>query len=128
MKTIIAIPSSNPGGMEAPLGAHFGHCDLYTLITVENGETTHVEVVPNVPHQQGGCMAPVQYLASKGANALIAGGMGLRPLMGFNQVGIKVYFGGQAPTVGAAGEGYLQGSLPEFRQEHTCGGGGMHQG
>ena len=55
MKTIIAIPSTNPGGMEAPLGAHFGHCDLYTLITVENGETTQVDVVPNVPHQHARC-------------------------------------------------------------------------
>lgn len=124
MKTIIAIPSSNPGGMEAPLGAHFGHCDLYTLVTIENGETTNVEVAPCVPHQQGGCMAPVQYLAGKGANALIAGGMGFRPLMGFNQVGIKVYYGGQAATVGAAVEDFIKGGLPEFTQEHTCGGGG----
>jgi predicted Fe-Mo cluster-binding NifX family protein len=68
-------------------------------------------------------MAPVQYLAGKGARALIAGGMGLRPLMGFNQVGIQVFFGGDSRTVGEALEGFLKGTLPEFRQEHTCGGG-----
>lgn len=124
MSRIIAIPSTNPGGLEAPLGAHFGHCDLYTLVTAENGEVSEVKVIPNVPHQQGGCMAPVQHLASNGVTQLIAGGMGLRPLMGFNQVGIQVYFGGGAQTVGEAVQAMLAGELPEFKQEHTCGGGG----
>jgi predicted Fe-Mo cluster-binding NifX family protein len=51
--------------------------------------------------------------------------MGLRPLMGFNQVGIEVYFGGEAQTVGQAVEAMLEGRLTEFKQEHTCGGGGQ---
>ena len=63
MNTLIAIPSTAPGGMEAPLGAHFGHCDLYTMVSVEDKEIKSVEVIPNMPHQQGGCMAPVNYLA-----------------------------------------------------------------
>jgi predicted Fe-Mo cluster-binding NifX family protein len=124
MRTIVAIPSSSPGGLDAMLGAHFGHCDLYTLVTLEDKAVQSVEVIPNVPHQQGGCMAPVQYLADNGAQALIAGGMGLRPLMGFNQVGINVYFGGEARRVGDALNAFIEDKLPEFRQEHTCGGGG----
>jgi predicted Fe-Mo cluster-binding NifX family protein len=44
--------------------------------------------------------------------------------MGFNQVGIEVYFGGQAQTVGEAVDAILEGKLPQFSQEHTCGGGG----
>lgn len=123
MNQIIAIPSVSPGGLEAELGAHFGHCDLYTLVTIENGEITNVNVVPNVPHQQGGCMAPVKYLAEKGARALIAGGMGLRPLMGFNQVGINVFYGADMKTVGDAVKAFVDGTLPQFSQEHTCGGG-----
>lgn len=126
MSRIIAIPSANPGGLDAPLGAHFGHCDLYTLVTAENGEVSKVNVIPNVPHQQGGCMAPVQHLSANGVTQLIAGGMGLRPLMGFNQVGIQVFFGGGAQTVGEAVQAMLAGKLPEFKQEHTCGGGGGH--
>ena len=126
MNTLIAIPSAQPGGLEAGLGAHFGHCDLYTLVAVENGEVKDVQVVPNVPHQQGGCMAPVNYLAQKGVQKLIAGGMGLRPLMGFNQAGIEVYFGGQVQTVGQAIDAILDGTLPQFGQEHTCGGGAAH--
>ncbi len=124
MSTILAIPSSHPGGLEAELGAHFGHCDLYTLVTLDNQTIQAVEVIPNVPHQQGGCMAPVKYLAEQGAKALIAGGMGLRPLMGFNQVGIAVYYGGQSRRVDQAVNAFIKDELPEFRQEHTCGGSG----
>lgn len=126
MSRIIAIPSQQPGGLDAGLGAHFGHCDMYTLVTVDDGKVADVKVIPNVPHQQGGCMAPVQHLAGNGVKQLIAGGMGLRPLMGFNQVGIEVYFGGDAQTVGQAVEAMLAGRLPQFRQEHTCGGGAGH--
>lgn len=120
---LIAIPSTSPGGLDAPLGAHFGHCDLYTLVSVEDDRISNVAVIPNVPHQQGGCMAPVQYLASKGVKQLIAGGMGLRPLMGFNQVGIEVFHGGEARTVGEAVQSAIEGKLAEFQQRHTCGGG-----
>ena len=125
--TIVAIPSSHPGGLEAPLGAHFGHCDLYTLVRIADGKIEEVATLPNVPHQQGGCMAPVNHLAQNGVQVLIAGGMGMRPLMGFNQVGITVLYGGSARTVGEAVDGLMKGQLQQFTSEFTCGGGGAPQ-
>ena len=122
--TVVAIPSSHPGGLEAELGAHFGHCDLYTLVRIAQGKIEEVATLPNVPHQQGGCMAPVNHLAQNGVQVLIAGGMGMRPLMGFNQVGIDVLYGGGAQTVAEAVEALLQGRLQRFTTEFTCGGGG----
>ena len=124
MKALVAVPSENPGGLDAPLGAHFGHCAMYTLINVEDAQIKDVKVIPNMPHEQGGCMAPVNYLSENGVKALIAGGMGMRPLMGFNQVGIEVYFGGDHRTVGEAVNALVAGNLAQFSQEHTCGGGG----
>jgi predicted Fe-Mo cluster-binding NifX family protein len=47
--------------------------------------------------------------------------MGMRPLMGFNQVGITVLYGGSAQTVGDAVDGLLEGSLQRFTIEFTCG-------
>ena len=123
---IVAVPSSAPGGLEAPVSAHFGHSECYTLITVEKNQITAVEIISNVPHAQGGCMAPVRYLAHKGATALIAGGMGQRPLAGFNQNGINVYYDGKAQTVGQALDALLNGNLSLFNQNHTCGGGDCH--
>ena len=127
MNTLIAVPSANPGGLEASIDAHFGHCALYTLVEIEDGELKDVRTLPSCPHEQGGCMAPVNYLAQNNVKALISGGMGMRPLMGFNQVGIEVYHGSGAPTVGVAIEAFLRESLPPFTQDQTCGGGGGHQ-
>jgi predicted Fe-Mo cluster-binding NifX family protein len=121
---IVAIPSTHPGGLEAQIGAHFGHCDLYTLVKIDAGKVMEVATLPNVPHQQGGCMAPVNHLAQHGVKVLIAGGMGMRPLMGFNQVGIQVLYGNGVHTVGEAIAALLQGQLPQFTTDFTCGGGG----
>lgn len=119
----IAIPSTAPGGLAAEVGAHFGHCDLYTVVDVKEGQIAQVSTLPNVPHQQGGCLAPVNHLAKHGVTVLIAGGMGLRPLMGFNQAGIEVFRGTEATNVEAAVQALLSGDLQQFSREHTCGGG-----
>jgi len=123
VKKVVAVPSASPGGLEAALAEHFGHCDLYTLVTLEDDQIKDIEIIPSVPHQQGGCLAPVQHLAQHETGVLIAGGMGMRPLMGFNQVGIEVYHGGGASTVREAVAALVEGRLPQFGQEHTCGGG-----
>jgi len=119
---IIAIPSETPGGLNAGIGMHFGHCDLYTIVETKDREIVVVRTLPNVPHQQGGCMAPVNYLASNGVKVLIAGGMGMRPLMGFQQAGVRVVYGAGAPSVGHAVNAFLMDSLPTFSTENPCGG------
>lgn len=123
---IIAVPSETPGGLDAAVGMHFGHCDLYTIVEAKNGEIVDVRTLPNVPHQQGGCMAPVNHLARNGVKVLIAGGMGLRPLMGFQQAGVQVVHGAGLPSVGHAVQAFLMDSLPTFSTENTCGGGAPH--
>ncbi len=129
MKSItVAVPSTHPGGLDSSLGAHFGHCDLYTIVEVAEGQVQNVRTLQNVPHQQGGCMAPVNHLAQNGVQVLIAGGMGMRPLMGFNQVGIDVLYGGSVQTVGEAVDAFLKGNLRQFTSDFTCGGGGGQTG
>ena len=120
---LVAIPSKAPGGLEAGVDSHFGHCEMYTLVAVEDGKAVDVKTIPNIPHEQGGCLAPVNYLAGHEVKALISGGMGMRPLMGFHQVGIDVFFGNGAANVQEAIEGFAKGALPRFSEEFTCGGG-----
>lgn len=120
--TIVAVPSAMPGGLEAPVGEHFGHCEIYTLVEIGGEGVLSVSTLPGVPHEHGGCLAPVQYLAGQGVKALIAGGMGMRPLMGFKQMGIEVYHGGGAESVEHAVKALLEGRLQRFSTEFTCGG------
>ncbi|MGQ9921162.1 MAG: NifB/NifX family molybdenum-iron cluster-binding protein [Desulfobacca sp.] len=125
-EVLVAIPSVHPGGLDAELEAHFGHCDLYTLVKIAAGQIREVSTLPNVPHEQGGCLAPVTLLAQNGVGVLIAGGMGMRPLQGFNQVGIEVRFGQGSKTVREAVEALLLGRLPQFTPQFTCGSGQGH--
>jgi predicted Fe-Mo cluster-binding NifX family protein len=119
----VAIPSMHPGGLEASRSGHFGHCDVFTLVHVEDGEVRDVSVVNNAPHVQGGCEAPVNLLHSSGAHAIIVGGIGMRPLMGFKQMGIDVYFGPYGETVGAVVQDLLAGRLDLIGDDQVCGGG-----
>lgn len=120
----IAIPSTLPGGLESSVGEHFGHCDLYTVVDVTDGGVAQVGILPNVPHEQGGCLGPVSHLARHGVTVLIAGGMGMRPLMGFNEAGIEVFRGTRASNVEVTVRSFLEGSLERFTTDHTCGSGG----
>lgn len=123
----LAIPSNLPGGLEAGMSMHFGHCDIYTLVDLhDDNSVATVTTLPNIPHEQGGCMASVQHLAAHGVNRVLAGGMGMRPLQGFQQAGIEVFATGPVATVGEAVEAFRTGSLSAFTTDLTCRGGHHH--
>ncbi len=121
---LIAIPSEAPGGLTADVAAHFGHCDAFTLVSMEDKEIKDVKILPNMGHEQGGCMAPVMLLKNEGVDTMMAGGMGMRPLAGFQQVGITVYFNEGASTVEDAVQKLAKGEARAFGMAQTCGGGG----
>ena len=49
MDTLIAVPSEQPGGLDAQVGQHFGHCEVYTLASVEGGQIKDVQVIRTCP-------------------------------------------------------------------------------
>ena len=122
----IAVPSNGLGGLDGQRSGHFGHCDVFTFIDVENGEIKDITTIQNQAHAQGGCMVPVNLLASHSVNALIVGGIGMRPLMGFRQVGIDVYHDGERIDIRPVVEDLLAGKLPLISDDQVCGGGGGH--
>ena len=63
------------------------------MVDIVDGQIGEVEVLHNAPHVEGGCMAPVLVLAEHSVDAIVVDGIGGRPLMGFNQVGIAVHAG-----------------------------------
>ncbi|MBF0495289.1 MAG: NifB/NifX family molybdenum-iron cluster-binding protein [Deltaproteobacteria bacterium] len=71
-------------------------------------------------------MAPVNYLADIEAEALIAAGMGMRPFMGLQSVGVRVHLNPAPETVKQALDSFISGQLPAFSQEHTCSGAQGH--
>ncbi len=119
----IAVPSLAPGGLEGERAGHFGHCDVFTIIDVEDSKITAVSTLANGTHVQGGCMVPVNLLAQHKVSALVVGGIGMRPLMGFKQVGIEVYHDAERIKIRPVVEDLIAGRLPAISDDQVCGGG-----
>ena len=126
-KTIkLAIPSEGTGGMEADRAGHFGHCDCFTVVDIEDGEIVSSSLMDNPPHEEGGCLRPVQLLADAGVNSIVAAGMGKRPFKGFNDAGIEVYFDNKTSNVGEVALLVAQEKLSVMVLENTCQSGHHH--
>ena len=119
----VAIPSEDTGGLEGQRSGHFGHCEAFTLVDIENGEIKKVSTIRNQGHVQGGCMVPVNLLAAHKVNAIIVGGIGKRPLIGFRQVGIEVYHDENRSEIKPVVEDLMAGKISLIGNEQVCGGG-----
>lgn len=124
---LVAIPTDNPGGLDAKRSDHFGHCDIFTLVDLNDDQSVKtVTTVANGGHEAGGCMVPVNVLNEAGAEAIIVGGMGARPMQGFAGAGIKVYFAGNttAQTAKEVIEKLSNNELPVMHADQVCQGSG----
>ncbi len=86
-------------------------------------KSKQVSTIPNDEHAQGGCMVPVTLLAQHKVNALVVGGIGMRPLMGFRQVGIMVYHEDQRAEIRPVVMDLIAGKIPVIEDNQVCGGG-----
>jgi predicted Fe-Mo cluster-binding NifX family protein len=123
----IAIPTNSPGGLDAERSDHFGHCDIFTMVDIDgNNQITEVTIIQNGDHEAGGCMVPVKILQDAGAESIIVGGMGARPMRGFADVGITVYFADRSSmkTVQDVISGFTTRLLPVMHADQVCKGSG----
>ena len=85
----IAISTDN-----GRVSAHFGRCPSYTIVDIEDGRIVGRLEISNPGHQPG--FLP-RFLADKGINAIIAGGMGPRAVELFCDNNIEVFVGISGP-------------------------------
>ena len=116
----VAIPTTN--GL---LCSHFGHCEEFTLVDVNeaNKAVESVNTITAPPHQPG--MLPV-WLAQQGTNVVLAGGMGQRAIVLFNEAGIDVHTGVPEERPQDLVVAYLNGTLKTVA--NTCDSEGHHHG
>lgn len=81
----IAVPTVN-----RLLTPHFGHCEKFAIVHVEDNEIIHEEYLDPPAHQPG--VYP-SFLASRGVNMIITGGMGRRAIDLFVSNNIEVCMG-----------------------------------
>ena len=90
MKKIIAIPLEN-----GVLSQHFGHCQTFAIVNVENDTITEIKEIVPPDHVPG--LYP-KWIAQIGVTDVIAGGMGQKAIELFNQQKINVFVGAPVKT------------------------------
>ena len=100
---------------EGKLTTHFGHCQQFAILDVENNKIVNQDFLTPPPHEPG--VLP-QWLNELGANVIIAGGMGHRAISLFNQAGIEVVTGALAADPLNLVNNYLDDTL--FTGENAC--------
>ena len=111
-KQRIAIPVT-----EGVLSSHFGHCEVFALYDVDSENKTVISKELHTPpaHEPG--LLPA-WLKEKGANIIIAGGMGSRAQDLFAENGIQVVVGAPVMDPEQVLAAYLGDTLET--QENSC--------
>lgn len=118
----VVIPSESPGGLDAAPCGHFGHCPMFTLLTVKNGVVLAADSLVNSHADCRNCHAPVRFLWNQGITDLLVHKMGVFPLRLLNGLGVSVYFAPRMKTVRRVADAFLGNRLREFRFEDACNG------
>lgn len=85
MKKLFAIPTNNK-----KLCPHFGHCVQFAIIETNDEKIIETKYINPPVHQPG--VYP-KFLAEKGVNTIISGGMGVKAQDLFNMNDIEVVTG-----------------------------------
>ncbi len=123
---LIAVSSENDEGINSLVSGHFGRCPFFTLVKVNDdkiGQVTNVENPFFNQHSPGQVPAFIEKL---GADVILAGGMGQRAIVIFQEKGIKGVSGASGTVEEAVGS-FLSGNRDGFtpcRGGHGKNGGG----
>jgi predicted Fe-Mo cluster-binding NifX family protein len=113
----LGVPSFKPGGLDAMVSAHFGHCEVFTIVELKGKKIAKAWEMEN-PSEHN-CKLPAQRLGQEGVEIVLIGGIGRRPLIGMQEMGLKVYIGATGNVKDAVSD-YLQGFLKLATTEDVC--------
>lgn len=103
MKKKFAVPT-----LHGKLSPHFGHCEKFAIVEIENGSIIKEEFVFPPMHQPG--VYP-KFLSEIGVSIIIAGGIGQRAIQLFNENNIEVFMGIGEESPGQLVKQYLNNQL-----------------
>lgn len=106
----IAVSADDKNGLDSVVSPHFGRCPYYILVDVEGNQVTGIQAVESPFYGQHEPGQVPGFIHSLGANVMLAGGMGGRAIMFFQQMGIEGVTGAYG-TVRQSVERYLGGEL-----------------
>jgi len=100
LKIAVAMEGNN-------VSEHFGHCEKFCIIKINNQEVLSRQVINNPGHTPG--FLP-KFLAEKQVDCVITGGIGAKAIELFSANGIEVITGARGP-VDEVIESFIAGKL-----------------
>lgn len=117
----IVFPTDEHHGLLAKRGAHFGRAAFYTVVDVStNGAVQDVTVVRNGGHKNGGCTDAVTAICELGADALVVSGIGVSPLKGLMNRGLRVFRDTDSDNVHTSLHALLDNQLTLIQPSQSC--------
>ncbi|MBR3327601.1 MAG: NifB/NifX family molybdenum-iron cluster-binding protein [Atopobiaceae bacterium] len=117
----VVIPCEDYQGLSSLRSGHFGHAPWLTVVDLDDEQQiVAIHAIKNAEHGEGGCGNVISYVLGLEANAIIAAGMGMRPLMAFTQNGVNVYVDREVPLVGDVLARFLAGSVDQMNPDDAC--------
>ncbi|MGV9206026.1 MAG: NifB/NifX family molybdenum-iron cluster-binding protein [Promethearchaeia archaeon] len=118
MNKLIGIPANGPK-LSDDISQHFGHCKYFVIVEIKDGNQYQKKsAIQNKGHS--GCMEPVLNMNKRKVTDMIVGGIGGRPYMGFQRVGINI-FQGEDASIEKNVEELIKGNLKKMGKPSCSG-------
>jgi predicted Fe-Mo cluster-binding NifX family protein len=110
----------NDLGLESEICAHFGSCEYFTIVDVQEKSIAEIRAINNISlNGEHDCTAPSKILKSQDVEAILVSGIGGRPLISLAKDDIKVFAGAKG-KVSDAIQDYNNGLLYQLSTNGTC--------
>jgi len=113
----MAIPCTGRANLQAQISHHFGCCDSYAVVTVEEAGIKSVESIRNGAHSR--CIESIKALGQHSVGLTLVETIGVGGWEAARKIGIEVRCG-ITGTVAEAVDSYLKGETLTMREDAFC--------
>jgi predicted Fe-Mo cluster-binding NifX family protein len=116
----LAVPSDEPGGLDAARSGHFKRSPCFTLVDLSDDVVVNVRVARNERHHGDHGLTPILTLGENSVDVVIVAGIGRNALLHCVQAGMRVLAGEDRPTVRAVVQAFIDAELLPVGHDATA--------
>lgn len=116
----IAVPSDEPGGLDAARSGRFRSSPCFTIVDVIDDVVVNVRVARNDKHRGDHGLTPILVLGENLVDVVIVAGIGRKPLLHCLQAGMRVFNGEDRPDVRSVIDAFIDAELEPVVGDSTA--------
>jgi predicted Fe-Mo cluster-binding NifX family protein len=116
----IAVPSDEPGGLDAARSGRFRSSPCFTIVDVIDDAIVNVRVARNEERHGDHGLTTILVLGENLVDVVIVAGIGRKPLLHCLQAGMRVFNGEDRPDVRSVIEAFVDAELVPVGGDSTA--------